>query len=155
MANATWDGDVAVLNGNDAMAVANWLQAHGLIHNVRICPNCGNAMTLRRKAAYRLDKVCWSCGAPCHTDRCITYGTFLEQLPKLCVFKILQLIREWTFKITAKECEARSGVGYKSLLKVYKFLRQRCAAKLLRNPIQIGGSPFVVKLTRACFNMLK
>lgn len=94
----------------------------------------------------------WRCAKnTCRIDIQLRTNTWLEH-SRLGYDKVLVFIYCWSHKLTTLEfCERELGMNHNTVIDWNNYLREVCAAKLLANPIVIGGPGLTVEIDESVF----
>jgi transposase-like protein len=132
---------------HDKAASVHFLQQRGILHNPRICEN-GHPMVLQLRD--KGDR--WRCHSrECRTEVPLRKGTWMES-SKLKFREVILFIYSWSREMTSmKFVEHELGIGHTTAVDYNNFLREVCAADLLRNPVQIGGPGTTVEVDESLF----
>lgn len=125
-----------------------FLQNHGIIHAHRFCRN-GHAMKLYVGG----HETKWRCNiSNCRQSIRIKSGTWLEGC-HLDLRDIILFIYCWSQEYNSiKFCKKELNINCNHTIVDYSnFLREVCAAKLLHNPIMIGGPGLHVQIDESLF----
>lgn len=128
--------------------VVGFLQDHNIIHRNKFCPN-GHAMEIKY-SANRQPR--WRCSrGGCGTESGLRVGTWLDP-SKLPLNKILLFIYCWSHQLTTIDyCERELEINHNTTIDWNNYLREVCAAKLLRNRNPIGGNGMTVEIDESLF----
>ena len=129
-----------------------FLQQRGLLHNPRVCQNCGQAMYLQLRD--KGDR--WRCTRNrCKTEFGLRKGTWLEN-SSLPLRKVILFLYAWSREMTSiRYCEHDLGVSAKTTIDWNNMVREVCAMDLLANPVVIGGPGRTVEVDESLFSRRK
>ena len=128
-----------------------FLQQRGVLHNPKICGN-GHQMTLQ----LRDNGDRWrGRSRQCRTESGLRIGTWLEH-SRLPYRHISLFIYCWAYEMTSIQfCERELLMDKNTVVDWNNFLREVCAADLLRNPMAIGGPNTTVEIDESLFSRRK
>uniref|UniRef100_A0A914H8B1 Transposase n=1 Tax=Globodera rostochiensis TaxID=31243 RepID=A0A914H8B1_GLORO len=123
---------------NSAIA---FFQQRGLLHQQRICGNCGHEALLKDRAAHGHIIKTWRCSnRACNSSKGLRSNTWFDP-SKLDFDRILKFIYWWSQEVTSvKLCEKELGIGHDAVVAWAMYLREVCANYVLQQQQhQIGG----------------
>ncbi|XP_046663933.1 uncharacterized protein LOC124356778 isoform X2 [Homalodisca vitripennis] len=94
----------------------------------------------------------WRCRKnTCRQDIQLRSNTWLEN-SRLGFDKVLLFIYCWSHKLTSVDfCERKLKINHNTIVDWNNYLREVCAAKLLANPLVIGGPGLTVEIDESVF----
>ena len=90
------------------------------------------------------DKFCWWCGQ-CKTRKSIREGSFF-QISRLTLKQWLLMLHLWAKNDPVTSVADNIEVSRPSAIDAFQWLREVCSAKLLQNPILLGGPGKIVQI---------
>lgn len=124
-----------------------------LLQNANILPNqklCDNGHEMSLSVTDKRER--WRCSkSGCRQDVQLRLNTWLQN-SRIGFDKIILFIYCWSHKLTAQEfCERELGINHNTVVDWNNYLREVCAAKLLANPLVIGGPGLTVEIDESVF----
>ena len=98
----------------------------------------------------------WRCRSrQCRTESGLRIGTWLEH-SRLPYRDIILFIYCWAYEMTSIQfCERELLLNKNTVVDWNNYLREVCAADLLRNPIAIGGPNTTIEIDESLFSRRK
>lgn len=128
----------------------SFLQRIGLLPSNKLCPLCTNEMTLVTSNRTS-DGVKFRCKRPCRKEISIRKNTFFcnSNLPLKTIFK---LIYYWAYEESSFKKIKRELLMQSEAITFWKNnLREVCVAKLIAEPVVLGGIGRVVQIDESLF----
>ena len=119
----------------DKQRSIQFLQQRGLLHNPRLCQNCGQVMYLELRD--KGDR--WRCTRNrCKTESGLRTGTWLEH-SNLPLRKVILFLYAWSREMTSiRYCEHELGVSKKTTIDWNNMVREVCAMDLFGKSSSVG-----------------
>jgi transposase-like protein len=130
-----------------------FLQQRGILHNPRLCLNCGQAMYIQLRDN-KGDR--WRCTRnQCKTECGLRKGTWLEN-SSLPYRKVVLFLYAWSREMTSiRYCEHELSISKKTAIDWNNMIREVCAMDLLANPVVLGGPGRIVEVDESLFSKRK
>ena len=143
--------EINELANNKPRAIA-FLQNGGILHNPRMCANCGQAMKMQLRE--KGDR--WRCSRThCKIEVGLRKDTWLEN-SNLPLRKVVLFLYAWSREMTSiTYCEHELSISHGTAVDWNNFLREVCAADLLANPVMVGGPGHTVEIDESLFSRRK
>ena len=95
------------------------------------------------------DGISWWC-PQCKGRRSIREGSFFTK-SRLTLQKWMILLHYWVRQYPVTDAAEEAEVTKHTAIDVYQWLREVCSAKLVQQPIQLGGAGIVVQIDESLF----
>jgi len=151
--NQHYTRTIVPLIGEGSQPAIQWLMTQGLLASDVCCKHCNTRMALRRRQECQ-DGILWTCTnnicLPKNTTRSIRTETFFTA-SNLKLQQWIHVIYLWSIGENQKNTVKLSGVSKRSMVKIYKSLREVCGRYFYHNPIRLGGPGRVCQLDESQF----